>query len=115
MHENDLRAVTAAYLKAFEARDLVRCLDFYAEDAIVIFLLGCYQGRPAIEEWHKDRFTADLRVLRVDDVLVQGDTVIVNAVVTSKKLQRWKMPNARGKIVLTFQGDKIKEARLESG
>ncbi len=112
MGDRDLHATVTAYLEAFEARDLARCLDFFTEDATVVFLLSRHQGRPAIEKWHKDRFAADLRVLRIHDISVREDTVVVDAVVTSQKLRMWKMPNARGKMVLTFRGDKIKEARL---
>jgi uncharacterized protein (TIGR02246 family) len=115
MGDRDLHATVKAYLEAFEARDLARCLDFFIEDATVVFLLSRHQGRPAIEKWHKDRFAADLRVIRICEISIRGDIVVVDAVVTSQKLQAWKMPNARGKIVLTFQGDKIKEARLSSG
>lgn len=114
MQDRDLRAVMMAYLEAFEARDLTRCLDFFTEDATVVFLMSHHEGRLAIEKWHRDRFAADLRVLRVNDVSIRGDTMVVDAVVTSKKLRAWKMPNARGRIVLTFQGDKIREARFGS-
>lgn len=108
----DLQMVVQAYLEAFEARDLSRCLDFYAEDATINFLSGLYEGQQAIEEWHQDRFTADLRLVQVDEISVQGDTATVDAVATSKRLRIWKIDSLNGRATFRFENGKIKQAKF---
>ena len=112
MEERDLQAVVQAYLQAFKARDLSRCLDFYAEDATIDFQSGLYRGREDIEEWHKERFAADLRVVRVDEIRVQGNTVILEAVATSNRLKAWRIANLTGTATFVFQQGKIKETKF---
>jgi len=112
MQETDLQAVVQDYLQAYDQRDLARCMDFFAEDAIVHFALGTYRGQQAIEQWHKDRFAADLRVIRVDEVRTQGDTVIVDAVATSKVAKTWRFDSVAGTATFVFQQGKIKEVKF---
>ena len=111
----DLKASVVAYLKAFEDRDLPKCMDAYAEDATIHFHVGVFQGRQAIEEWHKERFAADMRILEVSQTTVQDDTVIVDATVTSDRLRVWKISKLSGKATFLFddQGD-IQEVRLKA-
>jgi ketosteroid isomerase-like protein len=108
-----------AYLEAFEARDMERCLDFFAEDAVIAFQSGVYRGRTQIEEWHRDRFSADLRLLRLNGIAVRGDTVVVDGVATSKRLRAWRIDSVHGAITIVFGGEQIKEAtfgvRMGSG
>lgn len=108
----DPREAVQAYLQLFDQRDLPRCMEFFAEDATISFVTGVYRGRQAIEEWHKDRFAADARVTRVDDVRTQGDAVIVDAVVTSKVARMWRFSAVSGTATFTFQDGKIKGAKF---
>lgn len=112
MQQTDLQAVVQDYLQAYDQRDLARCMDFFAEDATVHFALGTYRGQQAIEEWHKDRFAADLRVTRIDEIRTQGDTVIVDAVATSKVAKAWRFDSVAGTATFVFQQDKIKEMKF---
>src|ERR671922_2142320 len=86
-----LRALVGAYWSAFEARDLAGCVSLYAEDATLRFLFGSYEGRSAIEEWHRDRFAADVHLVRLEDVTVKDDTVVVQAVATSRRLRLFRI------------------------
>lgn len=112
MQDTDLQATIQAYLQAFDLRDLTQCMDFFAEDATIHFGMGTYRGRQAIEEWHKGRFAADLRVIRVDKVRTQGDTVIVDVVAISKVARAWRFDSVAGRVTLLFQEGKVKEAKF---
>jgi uncharacterized protein (TIGR02246 family) len=112
MQGQDLEGIVQDYLEAFERRDRSRCMEFFAEDATINFALGVYRGRQAIEEWHDDRFRADLRVLRVENVRVQGDTATVDAIATSKVAKAWRVNSVAGTVTLVFRGGKIQEGKF---
>src|SRR5512143_247590 len=97
MDETELKAVLEAYLDAFHRRDLPACMAFFAEDAKIQFAMGTYEGTAAIEEWHSDRFAADFRVLRVEGMRVRGETVVVDAVGTSKMARAWRFGEVAGR------------------
>ena len=113
MQEIDRQTDAEAYLKAFDERDLSQCLDFYDQDAVLHFMTGIYRGKEAIEEWHKDRFAADLRVAKLEDIEARDDAVIVHAIVTSKKLKAFMINKLGATVSLHFQDSKIKEARFQ--
>lgn len=114
MAEMDPQTVVQAYLEAFEARDLPRCLDFYDADATLIFGPGgVFRGKKSIEQWHKDRFAADFRLLSVDEIDVNGDTVTIQGVATSRKLKAFKINALGGKGAFLIQAGKIKKAQFE--
>jgi ketosteroid isomerase-like protein len=108
----DLETQARAYLKAFESRDVDRCMTFYDDDASLSFAQSDYKGKQQIEEWHKARFAADLRVLRLEKLTVEGNTVVVAAVVTSKRLKAWKLNTIRGTVTTLFEGTKIKDLKF---
>jgi ketosteroid isomerase-like protein len=108
----DLEALTRAYLDAFEARDLERCLAFYTDEARIDFQMGVFQGRNGIEDWHRDRFAANLRLVRIESISVKGDTVIVEAIAASDRLTAWKIKSLSGRMTLRFGGGRIVEARF---
>lgn len=110
--QESLQATIQAYLQAFDQRDLAQCMAFFAEDATIDFALGIYRGTQAIESWHKDRFAADMRVLRVDAVRVQGNTVIVDLTATSNVARAWRVNSLAGRATVVFQDGKIKEAKF---
>jgi ketosteroid isomerase-like protein len=112
MQETELQATIQDYLQAFDERDLSKCVDFFTEDAMIDFASGIYRGKQAIEEWHKDRFGADLRVLRVEGIKPKGSTVTVDLVVTSKVARAWRINSAAGRATVVFDQGKIKEARF---
>lgn len=110
VQEQDLILLITAYLEAFDARDLSTCVDFYAEDATIDFALGTYQGKAAIQEWHEDRFEADLKVLKVDEIKKQDNRITVNAVATSRVAKQWQFDSVSGKVTFVIESGKIAKA-----
>jgi len=108
----DLEIVARSYLDAFEARDLERCLSFFDDDAVVDFQVAVFRGRKEIAGWHKDRFAADLKILRLESIAVNAETVVVDAVATSKRLAAWRIPSVSGRITMQFENGKIKHGKL---
>jgi len=110
--QTDLKALAEAYLDAFHKRDLERCMDFFSDDATIDFNMTAYNGRQAITDWHKDRFAADLKMLRLNNISVNGDTVVVDAVASSKRLAAWKVKSISGRVTMRFADGKIKSGKL---
>ena len=112
--EADLKALAEAYLDAFHKRDLERCVEFFSEDATIDFNMTAYKGRQAVIDWHKDRFEADLKMLRLNNITVKGDTVTVDGVATSKRLVAWKAKSIAGRVTMRFVDGKIKSGKLSA-
>ncbi|HTB20207.1 MAG TPA: nuclear transport factor 2 family protein [Bryobacteraceae bacterium] len=107
VEQTTTRQLIDIYLKAFERQELEQCMDCFHSDATLEWLMGEYRGQSSIEEWHKDRFAAGLKILRVDGVSIQGEIATVRITVTSKRLAAWRMPSLAGIVTVTFQGGKI--------
>ena len=112
MEEMDPRTVVEAYLQAFDARDLLKCIEFYDDDATLTFGLGLYRGKQAIKQWHKDRFSGGMRIVEIEEMEVEGDTVTVYAVATSPALMAVVIDELRGMGTFVVQQGKIKQVRL---
>ena len=112
MQETEPQTIVQTYLKALDAGDLSRCVDLFADDATIEFQSGIFQGKEAIEEWHKARFAVDFQVLSIDGIRTQGDLVIVDAVATSKRLKAWKIKKISGRATLLLQQGKIRNAKF---
>ena len=112
MQDNNLETIIKAYFEAFEQRDLARCVEFYAEDARIDFVRGIFQGMQDIEQWHKDRFKADVEVSRIDEIKLDGETVTVDMVGTSKVARAWKLNKVAGRGAFTFDQGKIKDVKF---
>ena len=84
-------AVAQAYLQAFSAHDLEASMAFFADDAVLVFLVKRFVGREEIEQWHKQRFSAKVEILSINATKAVGDTVTVEAIVTSSRLKWWKI------------------------
>ena len=110
--ETDLKTLAQAYLDAFHARDMDRCLDFFADDATVDFNKTLYTGRQGITDWHKDRFEADLKMIKMNSITANGDTVVVDGAVTSKRLAAWRLKALSGRVTMKFENGKIKHGKL---
>ncbi len=111
----DLKAKAEAYLDAFHKRELDRCVDFFSDDATIDFNMTAYKGRQAIIDWHKDRFEADLKMLRLNNIAVKNDTVTIDGVATSKRLVAWKAKSIAGRVTMRFGADgKIKTGKLSA-
>ena len=108
----DAQAFVQAYLDAFAARDVARCLDFYAPDAEVKFVSGVYAGRTALEEWHKERFAADLTILRVDSVTVDGDEVTIDLMLASNRLKFFRINSLAARATVRLENGLIRHAHF---
>jgi ketosteroid isomerase-like protein len=109
---NDLETRARAYLEAFEARDIDQCMTFYGDDASLSFVQSDYKGKEQIAEWHKARFAADLRIVSLEKLTVEGNTVVLVAVVTSKRLKAWKLNTIPATVTTRFEGSKIKDLKF---
>lgn len=112
MDEAATRNLITTYLKAFEHAELEQCMECFDTDATVEWLMGEYRGKESIEEWHKDRFAAGLKILRVDGMTIDGDVATVRITVTSKRLAAWRMPSLGGIVTVKFQDGKIQGTKF---
>lgn len=107
----ELAQVIQDYIAALDAKNLAGCVELYTDDAVIHFMSGIYKGRKSIEEWHRDRFGANLRVLQVDEIQTADNTVTVDAVITSDRIQGWQVNGFPARMTFLFDGQLIKEAR----
>lgn len=110
--QTDLKTIAQSYLDAFHAQDLDRCMTFFTDDASVDFNMATYTGRQAITDWHKDRFAANLKMVKMNAMTVNGDTVVIEGAISSKRLSAWRVKALSGKVTIKFEGDKIKSGKL---
>ncbi len=110
--QTDLKALAQSYLDAFHAHDLDRCMEFFTDDSTVDFNMTVYKGRQAISDWHKDRFAAELKMVKMNSVTVDGDTVTVDGAVASKRLAAWRVKALSGRVTMKFEDGKIKAGKL---
>jgi len=108
----DVKPLVLDYLKAFDSRDLGRCLSFCNDDATFHFLWRSFRGLKGIEKWHRERFAADLRVTRVVDISEEGNTVNVDVIVTSNKLKALKVNQVAGRIALRLERGALKDVKF---
>ncbi len=104
--------VVESYLEAVKERDISRCVAFYADDAEIHFMDGVFKGKEAIEEWHRDRFAAELELVKVGKLRSEGGKVTFDGTVSTSKLRAWKIDKLDGKVTLLVEQGKIKETRL---
>jgi len=112
MQPTDVRSIVQAYQEALEARDVDHCVSFYTEDAIIHFGPGVYRGKEAIESWHRDRFAANLRILRLQEVQVDSNRAVYNVEVESDKLRAWRINTLQARAIVTLQDGRIKELKF---
>jgi hypothetical protein len=106
--------VVRSYLEAFGARDMQRCLEFFADEATVSFHVSTFKGRQQIEQWHKDRFEADLRLLHLENVSIDGGSVTIEGVITSKRLRAWLINEMSGALTVRVENGKIQSAKFNA-
>lgn len=112
MEANHHETTAQAYLEAFDQRDLPRCLEFFTDDAQIHFAMGVFRGLAAVEDWHKKRFEAEMKVLRVEQARSNGDAVILDVIATSKVARAWKFPSIAGTVKFEFDQGKITLAKF---
>ena len=110
--QTDLKTLAQSFLDAFHARDTQRCLDFFADDATVDFNKTIYAGKQGVADWLKDRFDADLKMIKMNSITADGDTVVVDGAVTSKRLAAWRLKALSGRVTMKFENGKIKYGKL---
>ena len=111
MPQGEVETMVRDYLKAFEARDLGHCMGYFTDDSTLEFV-GVYRGLNEIEEWHKARFAAELRLIRLDRITVDGSKAALEGIATSKRLRAWRVNSVGGSVTAVFDGGKIKEMKF---
>jgi hypothetical protein len=112
MVETNPQQLMEQYLEAFKARNLEQCMDYFSADSTLEWMMGEYTGKDAIEEWHRDRFAADLKILRVEGFEVNGSSVALDVVVQSKRLAAWRIPTIGGHVTAELQDGKIQHTKF---
>jgi SnoaL-like domain len=107
MEDTNTRQLIETYLRAFGREELEQCMECFDSDATLEWMMGEYTGKPSIEEWHRDRFAAGLKIIRIDGININGDVATVRVTVTSKRLAAWRMPSLGGVVTVKFQDGKI--------
>ncbi len=102
-----VEALARQYLAHFEAHEIGPCMEFFTEDSTVEFM-GQFRGLKDIEEWHKARFAAGLKMVRLDRVTASGNEVVLEGAATSARLRAWRIKSVNGKVTARFDGNKIK-------
>lgn len=110
--ENDATTLVRAYREAFDRRDLAACVGYFDEDATIRFLFSTYHGRDAIEQWHSDRFAADVQLVGMETVRAEGDTVSVDAQATSKRLRLFRIDKVKGTVTFRVRDGRFAEAKF---
>jgi hypothetical protein len=112
--QNAATALVEGYRDAFERRDLEACVGFFDEQATIRFLFATYQGREAIEQWHADRFEADVQIVNTEAIRSEGDSVAIDAEATSRRLRFFKIDKVRGTATFQIKEGRITEAKFQS-
>jgi hypothetical protein len=110
--ETALRQAADSYLAAFEARDLEGCLAFFDDAAKLDFQMAMFEGKEAIEAWHRDRFAANLRLVKLERITIRRETVTIDAVAASDRLAAWNVQALPGRVTLQFANGKIVSCRF---
>lgn len=110
----DYKSLVKGYLDAFDARDIEKCMEYFTEDSSIDFQNTIYKGLEQVRDWHKDRFEADLRLTKLEGMLVKGATVRVDCVAASNRLAAWNVKALPGRLTIKFEGEKMKEGKLEA-
>src|SRR5439155_1311013 len=98
------------YLHAFAAADVEGCVAYFHDDATIEWMMTTYRGSEAIEEWHKDRFASGLQIDRVDEITVDGDAVVIDITVSSKRV--WRLASLGARVRIAHSNNKIQNARF---
>ncbi|MFW6195539.1 MAG: nuclear transport factor 2 family protein [Chloroflexota bacterium] len=109
---NGLQGMVEAYLDALQRQDLEGCVNFFSDDASIHFLGGEFRGSEAIRAWHRDRFIANLEILKTSNFKTEENTVTLDALVTSDKIKAWKIGKLAGKVAISVKDGRIAEIKL---
>ena len=60
----------------------------------------------------QERFQANLKLDKIENVRVKGSTVTVDAVASSDRLSAWKINSLKSRIEAKFEDEKIQEVKL---
>ena len=112
LDDSALRQAVDRYLAAFEARDVEGCLAFFDAGAKLDFQISTFEGKEAIEAWHRDRFAANLRLVKLERISIRRETVTIDAVAASDRLAAWNVHALPGRVTLQFENGKIVNCRF---
>jgi hypothetical protein len=104
--------VLDAYLTAFRERDVARCMESYADGAVLEFGVMYFRDRASVEKWHRERFAANLALVRIDKASVNGDVVTADGAVSSDRLRKFGLSTLPVRATFHIRDGKITEARF---
>ena len=103
------------FVDAFEARDLDRCLCFFTDDACVHFLGDDHAGKEALRSWLQERFDANLRIVKLRGIDVDGNRAILRGELDSDRIRAWPASSISGIMTIEFEGDLFKDIEFGLG
>src|SRR5947208_2476651 len=113
MADTDLKSVTEEYMALFAQRDLDRCVQYFADDAVISWPARTYVGAADVRQWHIDRFTANMQLVQVGKVRVDGKKVVIDVATKSDRLKLMGINRLGGRVTLTFgDDDKVERAKF---
>ena len=110
--QTNAQDVVQAYIDAFGARDLARCVGIFDEQAVIEYGPASYRGSQMLEQWHQERFTHNMTVVNIKDISCSGDTVTVEGTITSNRLKAWRVGTLSGKAKFLVRDGKIASVSL---
>ena len=110
--DDEIREAVASYLRAFASRDEGACVAWFAETGEIDFQMAAYRGTAEIVEWHQERFAANLKVVRLESIAIDGETAVVDLKVTSDRLAAWRIGELSARVTLRFAGARIVHASV---
>jgi ketosteroid isomerase-like protein len=111
----ELKQRVEAFVAAFEARDLEKTLSFFSEDACVHFIGDDYVGTDALRTWIQDRFDANLRIVKLRGIDMEGEKAILRGEIDSDRIRAWPASGISGIMTIAFEGDLFKEFSFGMG
>lgn len=101
-----------AYLAAFESRALPACLACFADSSLIEFGPSQYASLDAIERWHRERWSANMKLLRIDGLSERDGLITIEGAVTSDRLKTWRLTALPVRAKFRIRDGKIAEARF---
>lgn len=107
------QSAVRGYLVAFQDRDVVKCTDIFTNQATIHFLSQVFSGRTAIETWHRERFSAELKLLEIGQFQETGEGLCVDVVAASRVLESLGMFRVSVRVNLVLHAGKLHEMRFQ--
>jgi hypothetical protein len=101
------------YLDAFGQHDISRCMAPFTANSVVVAREGTHTGLAEIEQWHRDRFAGETRILELKSVQPTATGAVADMQITSARLADTRLKSISGKMTFEIDNGVIKHAVLE--